>query len=210
MTTDDATIDQHTRMIGAPMPTAGPSADRAMVFRAVAALVAAADADLPLGALTDGQRSLLVDALASLTARDASDPTTRADVADVAKAREGDRVRRHRPAPLHALGGHEDGATGQGGNGATDTPARAPTGQARPLPSQLYHIRRRRGRAAIPWLTRRATRRTARAAPAARSPPQGTEPPRTRSRSRIKGVTSVVPPHFPECDFVVPARYHAC
>jgi len=114
MTTSDATIDQHTGMIGAPMPTAGPSADRAMVFRAVAALVAAADADLPLGALTDGQRSLLVDALASLTARDASDSTTRADVAD---AREGDRVCHHRPAPLHDLCGHGDEVTGQKGNG---------------------------------------------------------------------------------------------
>ncbi len=115
MTTDDATIDQHTRMIGAPMPTAGPSADRAMVFRAVAALVAGADATLHLGALTDGQRSLLVDALAFLAARDdVSNPIPTADVADV---REGDRVCHHRPAPLHDPSGRGDGATGQKGNG---------------------------------------------------------------------------------------------
>jgi len=117
MTTSDATIDQHTRMIGAPMPTAGPSADRAraMVFRAVAALVAGADATLHLGALTDGQRSLLVDALAFLAARDdVSNPIPTADVADV---REGDRVCHHRPAPLHDPSGRGDGATGQKGNG---------------------------------------------------------------------------------------------
>jgi len=115
MTTNDMTMGQHTRMIGASAPAAGPSADGAAVFRAVAALIGREEADLPLGALTDAQRSLLVDALASLTARgDASDPTT---ASDAAEARAGDRVRHHRSAPLHDPGGHGDGATGQGGNG---------------------------------------------------------------------------------------------
>jgi len=115
MTTDDTTIDYRACMIGTPMPAVGPSANGAVVFRAVAALVVGVDADFHLGALTDGQRSLLVDALASLTARgDASDPTTASDVAD---AREGERVCHHRPAPLHDLCGHGDEVTGQKGNG---------------------------------------------------------------------------------------------